>query len=171
MPNTTNEKFDTYNHDVAGIARRIHRFTFELYKCVSSAGAFTSEFDQVRWSQYLDATDAYCDHVIAQPQVDLPESHPRKIEVELLPDEQIKSVENESIIDAMYLLKLSSIEVLNSQSSRMAAGLLPFDESRVRALISKCRHLLTDYVAIVQPLDLPESSPTRPLSGDGLRGV
>lgn len=171
MPDQKMDNLDTYNHDVAGIARRVHRFTFELYKCVSSAGAFTNEFDQDRWGSYLDATDVYVDHVVAQPQLDLPESHPRKISVVLLPDETILSVENESIVDAMYLLKLAIVEVLNSQSSRMASGLLPFDEKRVRAIVSKCRHLLTDYVATVQPLDLPESSPTKLMSGEGLKGI
>lgn len=171
MPETKLENMTTYNHDVAGVARRVHRFMFELFKSVSSSGAFVNEFDQKRWADYLDAADTYISHAVAQPQLDLPESHPRQITVELLPDEEIKSVENESIIDAMYLLKLANIELLDSQSSRMGAGLLPFDEARARALISKCRRLLTDYVQQVQPLDLPESSPARPMSGQGQRGV
>ena len=76
------EQLDTYNHDIAGIARRSHRFIYEMFKCVSSGGAFVNTFDQNRWASYLDATDTYIDHVVAQPQLDLPESHPRKITVD-----------------------------------------------------------------------------------------
>jgi len=170
MP-TNGDKHVTYNHDISGIARRIHRFGFELYKSVSSAGAFTNEFDQKRMGEYLDATDVYLNHVVAQPQLDLPESHPRKIEVDLQPDDEILAIENESLADAIYYLKLANVELLNSQSSRMGAGLLPFDERRARALVEKARRLLVDYIAVVQPLDLPESSPTREMSGQGKLGV
>lgn len=165
------ETMETYNHDCAGVLRRVHRFTYELYKSVSSSGAFVNAFDQSRWGQYLDAIDSYLDHVVAQPQIDAPESHPRKITVDLLPDEDISGVENESIVDAMYYLKLACIEVANSQSSRMAAGLLPFDEARCRALVAKSRNLLTQYVSSVQPLDLPESSPAKVMSGPGRTGI
>lgn len=161
----------TYNHDVAGVVRRTHRFIYELYKAQSASGAFTNSFDQARWGSYLDALDIYINHVVAQPQVDLPESHPRIIETMLMPDEEIKSVENESLIDAMTYLKLACIEIANSQSSRMSSGLLPFDEARCRALVEKCRRLLVDYVQQVQPLDLPESSPSQVMSGSGKTGV
>jgi hypothetical protein len=171
MPDQKLENKQTMNHDIAGICRRLHRFTYEFYKCVSSAGAFTNEFDQARWGAYLDAADVYISHCVAQPQLDLPESHPRMIDVELLPDEQIMSVENESIVDAMYRLKLAVVELMDSQSSRMGAGLLSFDERRARALIEKCRRLLNDYVSVVQPLDLPESSPAHEMSGHGQRGI
>jgi len=89
----------------------------------------------------------------------------------LVPDEEIMAVENESIRDVLYLLQLMMVEACNSQSSRMGAGLLPFDNNRVRALNEKARRLLIDYVAQVQPLDLPESSPSRALSGSGKSGV
>lgn len=170
MPEKT-EKAETYNHDISGLCHRVHRFVYELHKSASSGGAFVNSFDQQRWADYLDALDSYTDHVVAQPQIDVPESHPRMITMDLMPDEQILAVENESIRDCCYYLKLSQIELMDSQSSRMAAGLLPFDESRFRNLVSKARHLLTDYVSTVQPLDLPESSPTRPMSGQGKRGI
>lgn len=162
---------ETYNHDVAGVMHRIKRFQYELYKSVSSGGAFVNSFDQARWAVYLDAVDTYLNHVMAQPQLDLPESHPRKIMLSLVPDEEIMAVENESIRDVLYLLQLMMVEACNSQSSRMGAGLLPFDNNRVRALNEKARRLLIDYVAQVQPLDLPESSPSRALSGSGKSGV
>lgn len=162
---------ETYNHDVSGIVHRIKRFQFELYKSVSSGGAFVNQFDQERWAKYLDAVDVYVNHVVGQPQVDLPESHPRKIAIDLMPDEEIVTVENESIRDVVYYLQLAMIECCNSQSSRMGAGLLSFDEARVRSIIEKSRRLLNDYVAQVQPLDLPESSPTRSMSGSGKTGV
>ena len=171
MANRNDEKLESYNHDISGIACRLHRFMVELYKSVSSSGSFTNSFDQARWADYLNAADVYISHVTNQPQLDLPESHPRLIAIDCMPDVEITAIENESIRDCLYYLKLAMIEACDSQSSQMGAGLLPFDESRVRALIEKSRRLLNDYVAVVQPLDLPESSPTRPLSGPGQTGV
>lgn len=171
MANGNDEKMETYNHDVSGICSRLTRFSVELYKSVSSGGAFTNEFDQQRWSDYLDAADRYIDHIVGQPQIDAPESHPRKITLDCLPDVEILAVENESIRDCLYYLKLATFETANSQSSRMAAGLLPFDESRCRAMIEKSRRLLVDYVTVIQPLDLPESTPSRTMSGSGKTGI
>lgn len=162
---------ETYNHDVSGIVHRVKRFQYELFKSASSGGAFVNTFDQARWAKYLDAVDTYVDHVVAQPQVDLPETHPRKIIMDLMPDDAITTVENESIRDVIYYLQLMMLEAADSQSSRMSAGLLTFDENRIRALNEKARRLLNDYVAQVQPLDLPESSPTRAMSGAGKSGV
>jgi len=164
-------KHMTYNHDVAAICNRVTRFVTELYKSVSSGVSLVNQFDQERWGRYLDATDIYITHIQAQPQLDLPESHPRMIEINCLSDEDILAVENESIKDALYYFKLAQVELMNSQSGRLAAGLISFDEKRCRALIEKSRRLLEDYVKQVTPLDLPESSPQREMTGPGKQGV
>ena len=165
------EVVTTLNHDVAGICRRTQRFMYDLYKSVSSNVAFTSNFDQIRWASYLDAIDSYVSHVQSNPALDLPESHPREISLECLCDEVIGKIENESISDCIYYLKLLIVEISNSASSRLPSGLIKFDEERCRALNEKARRLLEDYVKNVQPLDLPESSPKNELTGAGRKGI
>ena len=160
---------DTNNHDIAGIARRINRFLEEVQKSVSSESSNTNTFDFDRALTYLDAITAYHDHAVAQRPLDLPETHPRVIVVEDGPD--LVAIENESLTDLCYLLKLAKDELMNSQSSRNSAGLISFDSSRLLGVIVKARTFMTDYVANVTPLDLPESSPMRDGAEDGRSGI
>ena len=165
------DKITVYNHDVAGICTRVHRFIVEVKKCVSAGMAQVNAFDQVRLAKYLDAVDAYVDWVVSQPQLDLPETHPRLLEVTLMPDDDVENIENESLRDVARMFKLAILEVSASQSARAGSGLVSFDEVRVRAVVTKIRALLTNYIANIDPLDLPESSPAYPMSGHGKGGV
>lgn len=167
----TKDKVETYNHDVAGICTRIHRFVVETKKSVSAGMAQVNEFDQARLAQYLDAIDGYTDWVVGQPQLDLPETHPRKLEVTLMPDDEVEDIENESLRDVARLWKLAILEMASSQSSRAGSGLVKYDEARLRAIVQKTRALLETYIKTIDPLDLPESSPAYPMSGSGKTGV
>ncbi len=158
-----------YNHDVAGLCRRINRFIIELHKSVSSGIQYVNEFDQDRLNAYLEAVRAYRNWVVGQPQLDLPETHPRAIE--LGPDPDASAVENEAVRDAIYLMELCRDELSNSQSARSPAGLVGFDDRRAMALIEKCQKFLDDYIKVVQPVDMPESSPSQPMSGPGSTGI
>lgn len=157
------------NHDVLGLYNRMNRFLVEFFKAVSSETSEMNEFDQARCATYLDAIDNYHAWVIAQPQLDLPETAPREYELETPPNVPI--VENESINDICRLLVVGRDELINSQSARTAAGLNQFDSGRLTAIIAKTRAFLTDYVQATTPLDLPESSPKAPSSGAGLTGI
>jgi hypothetical protein len=158
-----------YNHDVAGLHRRMNRFIGEMAACASTNLSQLSEFDRTRLSTYLAAIRAYVAWVIAQPQLDLPETSPRAYPLEA--DPVIPVVENEAIIDIMNLLTLARDETVNGQSARMPAGLLSFDVSRIIAVINKVDAFLSEYVAIVTPLDLPETSPLRNVTAPGRTGV
>ena len=160
---------EVMNHDVAGMCRRINRFIVELHKSVSSSIHGMNKFDQERLATYLMAIKAYRGWVVAQPQLDLPETHPRAIE--LGPNPDTSAIENEAIRDVMTLMELCRDELIHSQSSRAPAGLLIFDDRRAMALVEKCEAFLTVYIQGVQPLDMPESSPAQPMSGPGLGGV
>ena len=157
------------NHDIAGICRRINRFITELYKSVSSGIHEVNEFDQERLNHYLGAIRSYRDWIMAQPHLDLPETHPRPIEIG--PDPEVTTVENESVRDVIYLMELCRDELVNSQSARAPAGLIVFDDRRAMALIEKCQKFLDDYIAKVQPMDMPESTPMRLMSGSGATGI
>lgn len=169
MP-ATNAGPVTYNHDVAGLYRRVNRFIVELLKSVSSVGSQVNEFDQTRLSSYIGAIRSYHAWVAAQPQLDLPETHPRAIQLEappVVPNE----VENESVRDVVYLMEIARDELVNGQSSRNGSGLVSFDSARLTAIVDKIEALLLSYIQNVTPLDLPESSPSRIMVTSGQVGV
>jgi hypothetical protein len=157
------------NHDVAGLHARLNRFVEELFKSVSSSTSQVNAFDQTRMATYLDSVDEYRSWVVSQPQLDLPETHPRPIELEDNP--VIEDVENESVNDVIRMLQVSRDELINSQSAREASGLNKFDASRLVSIIAKVRAFLNNYIAKVTPLDLPESSPQSESSGPGRQGI
>lgn len=167
---TTNAGPLTYNHDVAGLYRRINRFIVEILKSVSSGGSQVNTFDQTRLQSYIGAIRAYQNWVMAQPQLDLPETHPRVIQLEPAPSIP-EEVENESVRDVVYMLELARDELVNGQTSRNPSGMVSFDAARLTAVVDKVEALLVSYVQTVTPLDLPESSPSRVLSTSGLTGV
>ncbi len=157
------------NHDIAGLCRRINRFIVELHLSVSSGVHEVNEFDQARLQHYLAAARAYRDWVVGQPHLDLPETHPRPIEIG--PDPDVSAVENESVRDVINLMELCRDELVNSQSARYPAGLIKFDDARAMSIIEKCQKFLDEYIAKVQPIDMPESSPSQPMSGPGATGI
>ena len=159
----------TYNHDISGFHRRINRFIVELLKSVSSSGSQVNLFDQERLTTYIAALRGYQDWVNAQPQLDLPDTHPRSYTLDINPD--IPDLENESIVDAVRMLELSRDELVRSQSSRNAAGLMPFDSKRFSAMIDKVDSFLGSYISAITPLDLPESSPQTEMTGEGQTGI
>lgn len=171
MAESSKEKISTYNHDVAGLCTRVHRFMVELKKAVSSGTSQVNLFDQERLNSYLGAIRAYRDWVVAQPQLDLPETHPRVLDIPLMPDDDVDSIENESLRDAARLFKLAILELQSSQSSRHGSGLIKYDEARLTAIVEKVQALLDGYIKTVDPLDLPESSPAYPMSGAGKTGI
>ena len=159
----------TYNHDVAGLWRRFNRFIQELAFSQSNPSSQVKAFDQERMRSYIDAIISYTDWVVAQPELDLPETHPRLIE--LAPPENYSVPENESLMDAITMLEVCRDELVNGQSSRNASGLNKFDNERLRAVMEKMSNFLDNYIAEVTPLDLPESSPMRVMTGPGKKGV
>ena len=159
----------TYNHDVYGIVRRIDRFRRELSHAVSAGVHHFRAADVERYKKYSEALATYLDWVQAQPQLDLPESHPMPIAVEPAPVEP--DPENESVQDLMYMLWTMRYELSRSQSSRLPQGLISFDESRMRAIIQKYDNFIANYVEQVLPLDLPESSPKDPVPPKGSVGT
>lgn len=153
------------NHDVLGLHRRINRFIFELNKSASSGVSRFSDHDKARLRSYLTAMTAYKNWVAAQPDLDLPETHPQ--EYQLAPVTEVGAVENENCADAMNLLAKCRDELNNSQSARLSSGLMEADKVRFEAIVEKISKFLDDYVDAATPLDLPESSPRDEATGHG----
>ena len=159
-----------YNMDIVGLIQRLDRFITEMKLSVSSNGSEFSSFDQARLTDYLKNLETYLNWVVAQPQLDLPESSPREFVVaEPMPD---VIVESELINDILRFFSITREEIVNCQSSRRAASLISFDETRIRSLLLKLNTFLTDYVQVnCNPMDLPESSPLVAMTPAGKKGV
>jgi hypothetical protein len=158
-----------YNYQIAGLIRRLRRFRFESVKAASSALAHVTEHDLTRARAYLAAVVSYLDWVVSQPQLDLPESTPR--EIDLGDAEKLTMPENESLVDMMIMYDLLESEIGNSQSARLGDSIISHDETRFRSIVDKMELFLTDYVEVHLPLDLPESSPLRAQTGPGRKGT
>lgn len=159
----------TYNTDVYGLVRRINRFIMEVVKSQSSGVSKTSTFDVARMRSYIAAMRAYLTWVTTQPELDLPETGPRPTELPVSP--VIPMIENESLYDVATLFELARDELAASQSSRMSSNLIAFDATRFVAILDKAEKFIDDYVVLVDPLDLPETSPAQAMQGKGLLGT
>ena len=165
----TVENYTVYNSDVAGLHRRINRFVFEMMKSASSNVSQTSEADQVRLTSYLGALRKYRDWVIGQPILDLPETNQTPLTLDQNPE--TPTIENESLEDVIRMFETMRDEMDNSQSARVSSNFIEFDTNRLTASIEKIQAFLENYIGEATPLDLPESSPMRDISGLGRTGT
>ena len=161
---------EVLNHDMVGLYNRLNRFLVEMHKSVSSSQADEMiSFDVSRLRTYLNAIKEYQKWMVAQPQLDLPETAPRKYELQASPP--VPTVENESCNDVCRMLIICRDELTNSQSARRPAGLNEFDDSRLAAICTKVENFIDMYIEKATPLDLPESAPKHPTSGPGRGGI
>lgn len=158
-----------YNLDVTYLADKLARYAGEVQMSVSSNVAFVNEFDMARLQAYLTDIDAAVAYILNQPQLDMPESHPMLHPVEPFPE--VRNLESDEWDHVVRLLRAGYIELVNSQSARLGAGLMPFDAKRITSLIAKTRQWLNDYVSKRSPMDLPETSPQQAMSPAGSAGV
>ena len=147
------------NHDVVGINDRINRVITEVYKSASGGVTAFSDADLERLNSYLDAMDAYHKWVIDSPELDLPESHPKSYVLDVNPT--TTKVENDAVNDIIRILAVCRTEITESQSAKKASGYIKFDSERLFKNVDKVRKFCSDYVAKVQPIDNPESAPSR----------
>lgn len=159
----------SYNLDVVYINDKLCRYAYEVIKSVSSGVANVNTFDMARMQNYLDDLDAAVDYVLAQPQLDMPETHPRERALQQFPE--VPDMENDELDHVVRLLEAARFELIDGQSARMPAGMLPFDAARIKALVAKNRQWLTTFVTARSPMDLPESSPQEGTTGPGRTGV
>lgn len=158
-----------YNHDVKSLHDRMNRFIVEINKAGSGNVAHMVEFDKNRLTSYLESVRRYVSWVVAQPQLDMPETNPREFTLDSAPE--IKDVENEDINEIVRLMVLARDELASSQSARLASGILPFDQKRLLAIVEKIDKFLSDYIDSVAPMDLPETAPMKTVVDSGNTGA
>jgi len=160
---------NVFNHDVVWLYDQFSRFYTELARSQSSPVSGMIVADQSRLQSYIDSIRNSLAWIQGQPQLDLPETHPRPYALESFPVEE--NVENEAINVVLRLLRAVSVELANSQSARFASRLQPFDEVRVVQVVDKVQAFLSDYIVPSTPIDLPESSPEASMTKPGNTGV
>jgi hypothetical protein len=166
-----NKQCKTHNQDILGMCSRLKRFIEEALKCQSANAAHVISYDLERLKSYLSACRNYRNWVSGQPQLDLPELHPRDYFLDCASDETIDAVENESIKDWCRMFEAAWYELVNSQSSRMASGFISHDLRRFDHVIDKMEKFLSEYVEKTLPLDLPESIPAQAGVTSGRTGI
>lgn len=167
----TKTELPTNSHDVHGICNRAARFIEEALKCQSANVAHVNEYDLERLKSYIAALINYRNWVVATPQLDCPETHPMVLLINCPDLLSIDNVENASISDWCRLVYITIAEMANSQSSRTSSGLISHDLRRFDDYMAKLSAFLEDYVEVTLPLDLPESSPSKPGVTAGKTGI
>ncbi len=155
----------TYNIDVLMLVRMLNRFIEEVSRSQSAGTTQTTVADVARLSSYTAAALAYVQHAISLPMLDLPETHPKTIELPTLSG--IPDMENDSLFMAATLLETARDELIRSNSSRLSSNLIPFDVTRITAIIGKCDALVANYILTATPVDLPESTPRAAMPPEG----
>lgn len=158
---------ETHNQDIVGLYNRINRFIKELNQSQSNGVPIFTEFDQVRLRTYLDNIDSYVNWFMAQPNLDLPETHP--IPWPLTPPQEVQYTENDALNDLLRMLVITREELIRCTSNRLPCRFLPPDVQRFSSYIAKCRIFLNTYISVVPPLDLPETVPSVPVVDGGNR--
>ena len=159
----------TYNTDIYGFAMRMNRFIIEIIKSQSSGNTGTMNADVQRIKKYVTALRSYLAWVVAMPILDLPETGPRSVKLPESP--VIPPMENDSLFDIATMLEMAREELTNSDSSRASTNLNKFDQIRLVAILDKIDKFIDGYVVPIDPLDVPESAPSVPMTGAGLGGV
>lgn len=157
-----------YNHDIASLVLRMRRFKNELFYSVSSNLSEFGNADKIRLNSYIESIKKFKKFVITQPELDLPESSPK--EINLPAALELPEIENLDIATILALFDVAEVELVNCQSARKPSGLTSHDALRFDTIVKKIELFLAEFVAD-ENLDLPESSPTAPMVGAGNVGV
>lgn len=157
------------NHDIVLVSSKLVRMIAEAEHAASANVSVLSSADQTRFEQYLTSLDQSVEWIQAEPELDLPETHPIVWQAQDPPEQIV--VENEGINQLSRIWRLARDEMVNSQSARLSCRLLDFDKDRLTAVIEKSRKFLTDFLAQQQAQDLPESSPQEAVAPAGRTGT
>lgn len=159
----------TYNIDINSIANRMCRYVDEVQHFQSANGGEMHPEDLVRLKSYLTGLRTFVNTVqqlermdYVETQADLEPLRPMPEKVEL---------ENESLNDINVLIRRAHAELVHSASARQSSKLNKYDNGRLLRSITRAEALISDYIEVVTPLDMPNSSPRAAAVGEGKTGI
>jgi hypothetical protein len=159
------------NQDVCGLVERTDEVIYEIAKSQSANLTDMRPFDRTRINEYNAMLNRYAGWVVAAPDIDLPETHPRSYPIKYISAEIDADVENKAIRDLIRMYRALITEMSNAQSARGANGLTTHDKRRFDLVMAKIAAFLVDYVDETQPIDMPESAPSSDAVGPGYTGA
>jgi len=145
----------TKNIDVRLLGRTILLFRDEVLKSASSGVFNVDAYDMARLESYIARLEKDLAHVISQPKLDLPKSHPNVIPMEDLPTDY--NLDSPAVEYVLRIFDAGYFELVNSQSSDLSNGLEVADSGRVSKLLER----LKGWVATLkqtQEIDAPEQA-------------
>jgi hypothetical protein len=156
----------TNNHDVAGLVRRLDRALVEVTKSQSTAISGSLPFDVTRLRSFIFSARSYISWASGEPFIDAPASTPVYIEVPCYGE--VLEMDNDSAWDTAVLLDTAIQELQAADSGRISNGFpVAADRVRIEALLTRIEQLVNNFMATVEPMDYPESSPRAPSTGQG----
>jgi len=153
----------TYNHDIQSLSDKMNRFIIEVGLSESANIHIVNEFDLARFNAYLEGIRVMQSWINATPQLDLPNTYPRKHCLAMIQD--VPTMESDAARMLIRILELMRDELIRGQSSRAASGLNTFDDTRLTSTIDKVQALLD--TATDSGMDYPNSSPLTSVVGSG----
>lgn len=166
IPQTDNA---TINIDVAMIVRLLDRAIIEVVRSQSAPISGVRVADASRLESYLKEMESFVTWASRQPESDTPKSAPMVIKLDT--PLALPAIENDAMWRVAQLLDTARFEVANSQSGGMPNGIKSQDKDRWMSYFADVRRFMGEHVAIVNPVDLPESSPRDPIQGLGRLGL
>lgn len=159
------------NLDIAGLLERVSRARYEVLKSGSANIDDIRDADRARIDTYNSEAKSYASYIAGEPQQDYVASYPETYEVNYMVTEEMTVIENLGLRDLDRLYEKVLVEISNSQSARYPSGFKEQDKERFDSYMERIESLLTNHLDKINPLDLPESSPSEKSVTDGFLGV
>lgn len=160
---------NTFNIDIVGIANRICRFIEEIQSFASGNVGEVYPADMTRLKSYVDGLRTYHNTIQQLDRMDYVETNADLEPLRPLP-EKIE-LENESLNDVNNLLRRQYMELTHSASSRDSSKLNKYDSARFIQSCDRMTALILNYIEVVTPLDMPNSSPRAAAVPEGKTGI
>lgn len=162
---------ETNNLDVRDLWFRFQRAIEEVTLSVSSNSNAMRSSDVARLVANMKSLRDSATMAIKGPELDTPVTTPRKYELTHWFDDK-RMLENDDLDHIKQLLVTARDELaMSTQSGRWPNGLHKFDGIRLISLLDRIDAHVKDVTLANNPMDYPETSPTREASPEGRSGI
>jgi len=161
----------TINIDARDIWYRFQRVIEETMLSTSGDTNAMRQADLTRLQANMKSLRAAADVAIASPEIDTPYTTPREAVLNTWFDEN-RMLENDDLDHIKVMLVTARDELaLSAQSNRIPNGLHRDDGQRLLALLDRIDLHVSQVTMQNNPMDYPETSPTRAAAPAGRTGI
>lgn len=156
---------ETLNHDIRLITRKIDSSIRNIQMAASSGVSNINQFDSGRMASYRhDILDSFA-QADSDPELDITKSHPEVFT--LKPAPKFIELTNDDMEQATVLYLILRYEMINSESSRLAAKFEKHDSDALLPILTK----IEGYEYTGQGEHRPETNPSAPMPSTGKLGI